>query len=169
MINFVPAQYRTDHPSSSTNYNSSQLHNQNDRYSRNKVREGAWQMGFKMIQKLLENGDIEDVMFQLNNDKRGFKELLEDKNMKADIIVLVLKLLAKICSSSFQSTMIVILETALRSNFAENLVNYIAKIPMQVCSHNFYLFILTRLSVTTYSYLKKFYDKNVMGIFINCL
>lgn len=87
------------------------------------------QMGYVQLQKLLENDDIEDVILQLNNDRRGFKELLGHTNIKPDIVVLLLKLIAKICSSGFQTT---ILETILRSNFPDTILNYIAKIPIQV-------------------------------------
>lgn len=89
-------------------------------------------MGFKMIEQLLDNDDVEDISFQLSNDKRGFKELLEDRDIKPDFIVLVIKLLGKVCSSSFQNVIINIFETVLRSSFIDSIVNYISKLIIQV-------------------------------------
>lgn len=89
-------------------------------------------MGYKMIQQLLENADLEDVIFQLNNDRRGFKELVGDRDIKPDMIVLVIKLLGKICHSSFKSVMSTSMETVLRSNFIQSMESYISKMPMQV-------------------------------------
>lgn len=90
------------------------------------------QMGFKVIKSLLENEDLEDVMFQLNNNRKGYRELMENRDIKPDIVVLIMKLLAKICMCTFESSKTTILETALRSNFAESLVTYISKICIQV-------------------------------------
>lgn len=109
--------------------NSRQSNDDGEQY---KSRRPIRQMGFMQIQGLLENEDIEDVIFQLTNDRKGFKAILEAKNLKTDIVVLVLKLLAKICTSSFQT---IILETMLRSNFAESILNYISKIPLQVSTY----------------------------------
>lgn len=108
--------------------------NETDGDQRNRSKKPVRQMGFNMIQKLLENNDLEDIVFQMNNDRKGFKELLEDRVMKADIIVLVMKLLAKICGCSFKHSIITLLETALRSSFADNAVNYISKLAIQVSS-----------------------------------
>lgn len=99
------------------------------------------QMGYKMIQTLLENTNLEDVIFQLNNERKGFKELLEDREIKPDIIVLVIKLLSKICGCSFKHSIVTIMETALRSSFAENVVNYISKLALQVSiSYKLYIY-----------------------------
>lgn len=110
----------------------SRTHKENNDRQEKRENRPVRQMGFVMIQKLLENEDLEDIVFQLNNARKGFKECLEDNDMKPDIVVLVLKLLRKVCSSNFQNSIITILETALRSRFADNVVTYISKLSLQV-------------------------------------
>lgn len=107
-------------------------HNRNGDRNDHQLKKPIRKMGFKMIEQLLDNDDVEDISFQLSNDKRGFKELLEDRDIKPDFIVLVIKLLGKVCSSSFQNVIINIFETVLRSSFIDSIVNYISKLIIQV-------------------------------------
>lgn len=122
---------QSDESSSQINRYSRTHKENNDRQEKRENRP-VRQMGFVTIQKLLENEDLEDIVFQLNNARTGLKECLENNDMKSDIVVLVLKLLGKVCSSNFQNSIITILEMALRSRFADNVVTYISKLSLQV-------------------------------------
>lgn len=123
-------------------------------------------MGYKMIQTLLENENLEDVIFQLNNERKGFKELLANHEIKPDIIVLVIKLLGKICGCSFRHSIVTIMETALRSSFADNAVNYISKLALQVSISykNLYIILHFHLhNLLSFSLPRNMYLRKVLG------
>lgn len=124
----------SDRPDSSNGYRNRNpnFQNQSNDAHNSRTKKPVRQMGFTMIKSLLENENLEDIVFQMNNDRKGFKELLENNEIKPDIIVLVIKLLGKICGCSFKNSIITIMETALRSSFADNAVIYISKLAIQV-------------------------------------
>ncbi|CAG9858900.1 unnamed protein product [Phyllotreta striolata] len=88
-------------------------------------------MGFKMTQELLENDDIEDVIFRLSNNEKSFKNLLDDYKMQPDIIVLIAKLIAKISESDFNTGKTHLLNVVLSSNFLEILIKFISTVAVQ--------------------------------------
>ncbi|KAG5881472.1 hypothetical protein JTB14_026529 [Gonioctena quinquepunctata] len=99
----------------------------NDQSNQRKIR----QMGFRYLQDLLKKDDLEEIIFTLNNDKRGYKELLESRDMSNDIIVLILQLLCRVCECSFQSSKIQLFESALRSPFSDNVIKFVSTIAIQ--------------------------------------
>nr|XP_023014369.1 NFX1-type zinc finger-containing protein 1-like [Leptinotarsa decemlineata] len=89
------------------------------------------QMGFRSVQDLLMKENLEDIILVLSNDKNGFKEVLENREMSNDMVVLILRLLSKISECSFQSSKIELLEFALRSAFADNVIKFVSTIAIQ--------------------------------------
>lgn len=89
-------------------------------------------MGFNLLQELVKSDDMESIICQLSNDRKGFKQLLESNDIKGDLIVMIVKIWSKIYHSSFQNNVIGISETILRSKFIETLVSYISTLILQV-------------------------------------
>nr|XP_023023188.1 NFX1-type zinc finger-containing protein 1-like [Leptinotarsa decemlineata] len=102
-------------------------HRNDDQQNPRKIR----QMGFKFLQELLMKEDLEAVVLSLSNDRKGFKELLETRQVSNDVIVLILRLLCKISECSFRSAKVGLFESALRSAFSDNVIRYVSTIAIQ--------------------------------------
>ncbi|CAG9824500.1 unnamed protein product [Phaedon cochleariae] len=106
------------------NYRRAPHHESGERYA---VR----QMGFKNLQDLLRNQDLEQVIFSLNNDKRGFKELLESREISNDMIVMLVQLQCRICDCTFPELKLALFELALRTSFIDNVVKFVSTVVLQ--------------------------------------
>lgn len=89
-------------------------------------------MGFKYVQDLLQSHDIEHILVTLNNDRKGFKELLDSKDLSNDLIVLLVKLLSKICDSNFTESKIRVFQMAFNSEFVDHLIKFVSMVAIQV-------------------------------------
>ncbi|CAG9821989.1 unnamed protein product [Phaedon cochleariae] len=106
------------------NYRRPPYHESGERYA---VR----QTGFRFLQDLLKNEDLEQVIFSLNNDKRGFKELLESREISNDMIVMLVKLQCRICDCTFPELKLALFEMTLRTSFIDNVVKFVSTVALQ--------------------------------------
>ncbi|KAF2902956.1 hypothetical protein ILUMI_03225 [Ignelater luminosus] len=80
-------------------------------------------IGFKKLEEW-SNKEPHHLMFELVHQMKQFEELLES-NMSEDMIVLILKVLAKLCSSPFKENKTEIMNLASKEKFIARLQNYI--------------------------------------------
>ncbi|XP_050506349.1 NFX1-type zinc finger-containing protein 1-like isoform X2 [Diabrotica virgifera virgifera] len=88
------------------------------------------QMGFKALEELIDNDNIEEIILDLNDGKKGFKTLL-GSTLSTDMIVLVVKLLAKICDSAFNASKTSILQFAIESDFSKQVTSFVTGLAIQ--------------------------------------
>ncbi|XP_050297932.1 NFX1-type zinc finger-containing protein 1-like [Anthonomus grandis grandis] len=88
-------------------------------------------MGFRFLEAKLKDENIGQVMMDLSNDRSGFLQLLESKDISPDIIVLLVKLFKKICGSTFFDVKVALLSSAIDSRFIEKLTVFITNIMNQ--------------------------------------
>lgn len=91
-----------------------------------------YHMGFKYVQDLLENHNLEHILVTLNNDRKGFKELLDSINVSNDLIVLLIKLLSRVCDSNFHESKIRLFQMAFNSELVDHLIKFISQVAIQV-------------------------------------
>lgn len=87
---------------------------------------------------MANNEDIEEVILKLSDEKSGFSKLLDSKEIANDMVVLLVKLLCNVCSSSSRNAKIALLSAALQSRFMEKLIVFITNIINQVSRFLFY-------------------------------
>ncbi|XP_046965728.1 NFX1-type zinc finger-containing protein 1-like [Vanessa cardui] len=108
----------------STNMTTSK--NRQDRAQRddNKIR----RMGFLTLEALVKS-DVKDILANLNAKKEGFLNLLQSPIDRADVHVLIMELLSKICESSFHQLKLTVLLDVCNSQFIGNFKNYLLDLP----------------------------------------
>lgn len=85
-------------------------------------------VGFKFIEGLCEK-DPEEIMMAVSTNK-GFSLRL-DQDMPYDYIVILLKLLSKVCFSTFIECKIEVMTLFCKKTFIDQLIKYIATLPIQ--------------------------------------
>lgn len=87
-------------------------------------------MGFRFVQQLIENNDLEIVIQTLLSDKQGFKEALTNQDMNGDFLLLLLTLFLKITETSFLESRLKIFDMVFRdSTYIDQLRKFIQDIP----------------------------------------
>ncbi|KAJ8946030.1 hypothetical protein NQ318_023279 [Aromia moschata] len=87
-------------------------------------------MGFKIAQEIGDNNNAEEVIQALLNDRKGFKELLKENELSGDWLILVTKMLTKICDTSFIESKIKIFQTVfVHSTYPKQLTSFISNLP----------------------------------------
>lgn len=92
-------------------------------------RERKFFIGFKQLEAMYERSS-EEIVMELANDRRGFSNTLDSKDLSGDYIFIILKLLAKMCSSAFDSNKSTVLAMVARQNFLEQVKTFILSIPL---------------------------------------
>ncbi|CAH1102677.1 unnamed protein product [Psylliodes chrysocephalus] len=103
----------------------------NQNFNENRNFGGPPKIGFRKIQELLNNNNLEEVVFCLTNERKGIRALMENDNLGPDLIVLSVKLLARVCGCSFGATKTHLLQTVIDSGFARVLTQFISSLPIQ--------------------------------------
>lgn len=85
-------------------------------------------VGFKFIESLCEK-DPEQILIEVSTNK-GFSLRLEQE-LPYDYIVILLKLLSKMCSSAFNEFKIEVITLFCKDKFIDQLTKYIATLPIQ--------------------------------------
>ncbi|XP_066147854.1 NFX1-type zinc finger-containing protein 1-like isoform X2 [Euwallacea fornicatus] len=88
-------------------------------------------ISFMYFKNLTENLDTQNVMLELSNPKNGFATLLESNSLSNDFIVLLVKLMKRICECTFVENKTALLTTVLESNFMNKLTVYITGLTIQ--------------------------------------
>lgn len=88
-----------------------------------------FQFGFKKLEELASK-EPDAIIISLASERIGFEHLLEGK-LSGDYIVLVLKVLSKMCDSNFNENKALILAMATKVSFIDNLINYLLQLMMQ--------------------------------------
>ncbi|XP_060534908.1 NFX1-type zinc finger-containing protein 1-like isoform X2 [Cylas formicarius] len=83
--------------------------------------------GYQYVCALVEKEDLEEVIMDLSKDKDGFFELLCG-DVSDDTVVLIVKLLRKVCSCSFRNVVVDVVGTTLKSKFVDRLLLYMIQI-----------------------------------------
>ncbi|XP_072385751.1 NFX1-type zinc finger-containing protein 1-like isoform X2 [Diabrotica undecimpunctata] len=91
------------------------------------------QMGFKALEELIDKDNIEEIILDLNDGKKGFKTLL-GSTLSTDMVVLVVKMLAKICDSDFNTSKTSLLQFAIESDFSQQVTSFVNGLAIQVDS-----------------------------------
>lgn len=99
-----------------------QIRNDNNRPSR------KFHLGFKKIETLISQ-DAENILLEIKRDQDAFI-LLMLKELSGDYIVLLIKLFAKMCESSYNEMKCQLLLITLDEKFLQNVVNFVLNLPL---------------------------------------
>ncbi|GLH02045.1 Regulator of nonsense transcripts 1 homolog [Gryllus bimaculatus] len=87
------------------------------------------QLGFRRLQDLCNNTPTEIVTF-LINPTSGFEELL-NTDLRPDLLILIVKVLAKACSCDFAFNKNALLTKTCQSRFLENIKKHLCDMPIE--------------------------------------
>lgn len=86
-------------------------------------------LGYKQLENLSEE-DPCNIVVVLANSRWGFENLLKQQ-LRPDLLVLIVKVLSKLCRTDFKDTKVVILSHACHSDFLDQLSKHIALLPLE--------------------------------------
>ncbi|KAJ9594038.1 hypothetical protein L9F63_014515, partial [Diploptera punctata] len=96
----------------------------------NQNRRREYVMGYTELERLSNEDDPYGVIEVLANRTYGFEKLLKQE-LKPDVVILVIKLLSKLCNVEFAELKIKLLSSACNFNFLDQLSRHIAVIPLE--------------------------------------
>lgn len=85
-------------------------------------------MAFKHLEALCKK-EPEEVIVELANDRNGFFRRIED-NLSGDYIVLIVRVLEKMCSSAFNSNKTLVITEVAKESFMEQLKKFVLEVPL---------------------------------------
>lgn len=85
-------------------------------------------MGFRLLQEIADT-EGPDILQKLSQRSQVFDNLLNSKIDRDDLIVLVIKVAAKVCASSFEQLKLNVLMNVCNSEFIGTLRNYLMELP----------------------------------------
>lgn len=88
-----------------------------------------FQLGFKRLEELVDM-EPDAVIISLANEKINFEDLLSER-LSDDYLVLILKVLSKMCNSSFNENKAFILSIAAKVSFIDSLLTYLLQLVIQ--------------------------------------
>ncbi|XP_069677368.1 NFX1-type zinc finger-containing protein 1-like [Periplaneta americana] len=91
--------------------------------------ERRFYLGYKQLENLAEQ-EACDIVVVLANSRSGFESLLKQQ-LRPDLLVLIVKVLSKLCRAEFEETKVGILSYACRSDFLDQLSKHIALLPLE--------------------------------------
>lgn len=91
--------------------------------NKNKNQGNKFHLGFKKLEELT-NQTPEDVLINLTRDKQTFTKLIAD-DLSGDYIVLIVKLLLKICEVTYNAMKMQMLSLVLDDKFIKTVINFI--------------------------------------------
>jgi hypothetical protein len=92
--------------------------------------ERKYALGYKLLEKLAGEEPCEIIMV-LANRRSGFEALVKQL-LRPDLLVLVVRVLAKLCKADFEENKAVVLSYACHHDFLDQLSKHIALIPLEV-------------------------------------
>lgn len=85
-------------------------------------------MAFKRLEALCKK-EPEEVIVELANDRNGFFTKIED-TLSGDYIVLIVRVLEKMCSSAFNSNKTMVIIKVAKESFMEQLKKFVLEVPL---------------------------------------
>jgi hypothetical protein len=87
-------------------------------------------LGYRQLEKLAEDEPYE-IIVVLANRRSGFETLLKQP-LKPDLLILILRILSKLCKADFEENKAAVLSYACHHDFLDQLSKHIALIPLEV-------------------------------------
>lgn len=85
-------------------------------------------MGFRALEEIAQSDD-QEILIKVNERKDSFLNLINSAIDRADIFVLIIKILSKVCQSSFDELKLKLLLDVCNSQFIGHLRNYLMDLP----------------------------------------
>lgn len=102
----------------------------NRQFMQNKPHD-SWHRTFGYNRLLqLSNNEINEIIATVANPKSCFHNLFEEE-LRPDFVLLIMKVLSKVCNSEFLQTKSSVLSSASNPIFLEQITNYIGKLPTE--------------------------------------